>query len=169
MATLILTDRTDFQTLVLDDYLPEQQGSAVSGELYYRPESDPDAQPVFIGNVKADTIFSLPFEPRDGRSLRFFLVGHGTDGRPEITDLKEANQKVFEPTQADSGVIYEDPPVTVGLNYVQLQYEPWQVQYVFKNGDQLPSNDYSVIGSTVVFDVSFKNGDFVSVSYLVLV
>jgi hypothetical protein len=105
MPSLIISDAENASSLILDDYLPAGEFPAVTGELFYRLESEPDAEPIKFCDVVAGKAIRFPFEPKEARAFRFYLVSHDKSGAAAIRNIKDAVQTVFSPASEQKSVV----------------------------------------------------------------
>lgn len=106
-------------SLVIDKFATTDFSESVIGEIYWRWEDTPTMDPQLLGTQADGGTLAAPFDLA-GRAIRLFLVSRTADGRRSVTDVRLAEQEVFEPDPGigiltdvgevltDDGVVLED-------------------------------------------------------------
>jgi hypothetical protein len=97
MIDLILHEREN-ANLVLDDRLPPVTfAESVSGEIFWRFDDEPDADPQFLGAAVAGKSLQVPFDFSHGRAIKLFIISRTATGEQSALKSSEGVSTVFNP------------------------------------------------------------------------
>lgn len=101
MSNLILRQKISPAGLPFNLVLTQKPDPVVTesfvGDIYWRFDDEPDAEPKYLGSAVAGSTFrTTALDVAKGRAIRLFLVSRSEDARFSVDALREAVQTVVE-------------------------------------------------------------------------
>lgn len=93
----MITNTTDQDNLVVDDYVVSAFKESVEADIFWRFEDEPTAEPKLLGSAAAGKSLAVPFDLTQGRPIRLFAVSRTADNNLSTQDPRAGVQTVFDP------------------------------------------------------------------------